>query len=770
MTVDKRIHRLGFSGTIVATLTLMMAAAVLASGMGLYLAAAGSDAVSVERQARSAQHAMDLAIDELALQQETVSVWDDSAKRLTSRPLDRQWLHDNIGSWLHRIFRHDEAVILDGHDQPVYAMVEGRVVALGRYAYLRHDLQYLVDGVRGRDPGPEGRHDRNPNRKIPRGSSVRTTPRATHDSHMLLIGGRPAAASAMLIKPSTPGYVMPHGRWPILLSVRYLDRDFLKDLSARQLITSPRFARTPERNSSEAAVPLVSDREGRIGYLIWRPEMPGTRVFWTILPLNAIVLGLLCLFITLLGGRLRRASHELTTAEAQAAHLALHDPLTGLPNRALFQKRLDELVGGQGSAHLRFALVLLDIDKFKTTNDTLGHDAGDALLRSFAGRLTSALRIQDLVARLGGDEFALLLVGIDSPDAVEAFAERLLNLLRRPCVNRGVTIESQASIGASIFIAGDTPEDLLKRADLALYAAKDSGRGIFRLYDPAMEIELRARSNEIAAAKRALEQDLLQPFYQPQIDLGTGNVIGFEALLRWCPANEQPHGPQMLAAALGDPLLGPQLSQRMLDRVIADMVNWSSAGLRFGHVAINVTAADLRHPEFAAALYARLQAARIPAACIQIEITEHVLLGRASDHVEQTLFELAGLGIKLAWDDFGTGFASLSHLKNYPVGILKIDRSFLHNIHRDAENHAIVTAIIGLARALDIEVVAEGIETEAQLKMLTGLGCLVGQGYLFGKAMPAVEVPYSLGAHGLAIDRYGTILGDEVSLGARLSS
>jgi len=734
-----------FSGTILLTLALMIAAAILATAISLYFAANGSDAVSVERQARSAQHAMELSIDELALEQETVAIWDDSAKKLTSRKIDLRWVHDNIGIWLHRIYRHDEDIILDGSDHPVYAAVGGRAAPLARFAAIESDLRPLIDSVRGRDGGPVGRHDRSPGRPLASDSTVRTTSRATHDSHMLLVGGRPAAASAMLIQPSTPGYAVPRGKWPVLLSIRYLDRDFLQDLSTRQLIANPRFSRWSRHTPAETAVPLHSEREGTIGYLVWYPELPGTRVFWKILPVNMTVLALLSLFILLLGRKLGRASRELTAAEAQAAYLALHDALTGLPNRALFQKTLDGLIA-QNSPHKgRFALILLDVDNFKLTNDTLGHDAGDALLRSFAERLSETVRPKDLVARLGGDEFALLLDGVDTPEAIEAFTSRLLELLRRPYTYGATTIESQASIGASIGGVENTAEELLKRADLALYAAKNAGRGVFRLYNPTMEAGMLDRSNQLSGAKRAMDQDLIRPFYQPQVDLSTGNVLGFEALLRWCTPSGPPHGPQRVAAALEDSSLGPQLSERIIDLVIQDVLTWRSQGLQFGHVAINVAAADLRRPDFASQLYAKLRAARLPTSCIQIEITEQVLLGRASDQVGQTLFDLAALGIKLAWDDFGTGFASLSHLKNYPVGVIKIDKTFVRDIHIDTESRAIVGAIIGLAQALDIEVVAEGVETKAQRELLLALDCPVGQGYLFGKAMPAAEASLRLG-------------------------
>ena len=731
-----------FSGKVMTTVAVMVAAALIAAGLGLYLAARGSDDLSAERQARSARHSLELSVDELALQQETVAVWDESAKQLTSRPIDQGWVHDNIGSWLHRIFRQDEVFILDGRDRPLYASTEGVPMPVARYQTRAADLRILIRRVRGHGGTVNGRHARDPGLPLARGSTVRTTPRATHDSQILLVGGRPAAASAMLIKPSTPDYVRIRGQWPVLISVRYLDGNFLEELSARQLIDSPRFARDGRLAPGESKVGLHTESEGLIGYLVWRPELPGTRIFRKVLPINLTVWAILALFIGILGKRLRSAGQDLAVAERNAAHLAFHDPLTGLPNRTHFQKTIDALTDPAGQWGGRFGLLLLDLDNFKVTNDTMGHDVGDKLLRMFSERLRSSIRAQDVVARLGGDEFALVLAGMDSKEALENFAEELLERLRRP--GGRFTIECSASVGGSLFEPGGTAEDLLKRADLALYAAKDAGRGVFRIYETGMNAKMLARSSQLSAAKRAIEQDRIRPHYQPKVDLRSGDVLGFEALLRWVGDDGETHGPAGIAAAFEDNSLAPQLSDTMIERVIADIREWQAAGLPFGHVAINAAAAELRLAHFSSGLLAKLAAAGVPTSCVQIEVTERVLLEHGADQAEQNLVELASAGIRLAWDDFGTGYASLTHLKQFPVTVVKIDQDFVRNVQCDPKNSAIVTAIVGLCRTLDINVVSEGVETEAQRDYLCGLGCYVGQGFLFGTAVPAASVPQLL--------------------------
>lgn len=747
---SQRVGSLGqgrnFSLTIAMAIGAMIVVSLFLACVGVYWATHESDAVSVERQARSAQHAMELSVDELALQQETVAIWDDAAKHLIAAKRDQRWMHDNMGGWLHRIFGHDAVFVLDGLDRPIYASLEGKAVSADRYASLSADLQPLLDGVRGRHGSTNGRHDRNPGRRLHPDATIRTTPRATHDSHLMLVGGRPAAGSAMLVRPSTANYVTPKGKWPVLVSVRYLDANFLAELSSRQLISLPRFSRSPDRNTNEHAVALQTESGTAIGYLVWRPELPGTRILWKLGPLNLLILFALAAFMAFLGRRLGKSASELAAAEAHSAHLAFHDALTGLPNRALFQRRLDEL--SRKGASTDFALALLDVDDFKLINDTQGHDAGDALLLTFARRLMGAVGPRDLIARLGGDEFALLLMGKSDARQLEAFSIRLLERLREPCEHRGEVIQCGASIGASSFKGVGSATNMLKHADLALYEAKASGRGAFRLYDPAMWSTMIKRGNMLSLAASALKGDFIVPFYQPKVDLRSGEIVGFEALLRCCVHGERVLGADNLAAAFEDSTLAIMLSDRMVEGVIKNIVAWRAAGLPFGHVAINAALAELRRGDFADRLLARLDQAGIPSECIQVEVTESVLLGRGIDHVERTFRELADKGIRLALDDFGTGFASLTHLKRFPIEIIKIDRSFVRDLQIDAGDGAIVDALIGLGRALNIEVVAEGIETRAQRDFLAALGCSVGQGYLFGAALPAAEIPALLGSPG----------------------
>lgn len=726
------------------TMTVAIIAAVLVAAGGIGFAVSKSDAVSVQRQARSAQHAIDGSIDELAQQQEAVAIWDDSSARLAAPDLDMTWIHDNIGSWLHRMFGQNEVFILDGLERPVYAALAGEMISPQRYHELRPDLSYLVDSVRGRSPGPNGQHDRNPSKPLEIDSTVKTTPRATHDSHLIKVRGRPAIASAMLIQPSTPGYVRPTGNWPILVSIRYLDGPFLQELGKRHLISRPRISIRSNPRRDEISVPLRAEWGEVVAHLIWIPELPGTKIAKTLAPLTAF---LLALFAGLLAHTIlkwRTALLQAAASAKEAQRLASHDPLTGLPNRTILQAKLDALV--QGAHPLRaFGLILVDVDDFKVTNDTLGHDAGDALLIAFAARLRAFARNDDVVARLGGDEFALLLPRVGNTERLTEVAQALVECLSEAVPHEGKLIDARVSVGATVFVNQQTSSDVLKEADLALYAAKAGGRATFRLYSPKMSTTMRVRKNMLSFAKAALDGDFVEPFYQVKADLATGRIVGFEALLRCRPLGKGLYGPHRISAAFEDTRLAAQLGDRMLSRVLDDAASWKAAGLDFGHIAVNAAGADLRHPDFGDRLLKQLQDKGLRPSDVQLEVTESVLLGRTAEHVKRVLEMVSREGVKIALDDFGTGFASLSHLKQFPVDILKIDRTFVHGLLVDEQDTVIVQALIGLATALSLEVVAEGVETTVQRDLLRDLGCKVGQGFFYGRPEPASAVPAVLG-------------------------
>jgi diguanylate cyclase (GGDEF)-like protein/PAS domain S-box-containing protein len=428
-------------------------------------------------------------------------------------------------------------------------------------------------------------------------------------------------------------------------------------------------------------------------------------------------------------------------AEERIHWSATHDPLTHLPNRRLFEERLAAAIEEAEVTGSQVGLLAIDLDNLKLINDTRGHDAGNAAIRTLGDRLVEVIGPDATAARLGGDEFAVVLPNVGGKTEAARVAEAILARLREPFVHEGVTLDCRASIGASLYPCDGTgPSELLKQADLALYSSK-ARRGGLQMFEPSMRAELQQRMSMINIARDALDRERLCTFFQPKIKLATGRVAGFEALARWKDGNGNVHLPATIAAAFEDADLSTAMTDRIVDLAVHAMRGWIDAGIDFGHVAINASAADFRRRDFACWLLGRLDDAGISPGLVQLEITETVFLGRGAGFVEDALKLLSANGVTIALDDFGTGYASLSHLKQFPVDIIKIDRSFVADIQQDCGDAAIVEAIVNLGRSMKIEVVAEGIETATQARHLRKLGCRYGQGFLFAEAVPPSDIP-----------------------------
>ncbi len=438
---------------------------------------------------------------------------------------------------------------------------------------------------------------------------------------------------------------------------------------------------------------------------------------------------------------------DITARKAMEVHLerlATTDTLTGVANRSQFLRIAERAMSSARERYGRLAVLLLDVDDFKEINDTLGHDAGDMVLAAVAERLGQCLRHGDVVARLGGDEFALLLADIDEDGALDRTLDLLVARLNEPLIYQGRIVECCASIGVAVYPAhAVTVEEVTKNADIALYVAKSEGRGACRSFTPDMRSVIERRSEVLRLARAALADDKIEAFYQPKVSLETGEIQGFEALLRWHDSAGY-RRPGALTAAFEDFDLAIALGDRMFDRVLRDMRGWLSQGIDFGHIAVNLSAAEFRRDDVAERILARLAAAGVPTTRLEVEVTETVFLGRGSDHVERALRLLSEAGVTIALDDFGTGYASLSHLKQFPVDVIKIDKSFIANLTDTSSDTAIVRAVMGLGHSLGIRIVAEGIETQEQADYLKAEGCDIGQGFLFSEAMSPMQVGLAL--------------------------
>jgi diguanylate cyclase (GGDEF)-like protein/PAS domain S-box-containing protein len=454
--------------------------------------------------------------------------------------------------------------------------------------------------------------------------------------------------------------------------------------------------------------------------------------------------GTACLISSLVDITNRKAVEEQVRT---AAH---HDILTGLPNRALFHTTLDSALVRAEAGAREVGLILLDLDAFKEINDTLGHDCGDALLKDVARRLRGAVEPEDLVARLGGDEFVIISqrggAGQSMAASLHVLAERILDALRPPMPISGRAVLPRASLGLALYPEhADNAADLFTNADLALYAAKASGRNRATLFVPALRANIEDRVRVTREMRAALEEGGgLVPYYQPKIHLGSGAVIGFEALARWQHPTRGLLMPGSFASVFDDPEIGIAVGESLRRQIFCEVTHWIAEGLEPGRVFLNLSSAQFAQGDLAGTFLQDIDAARVPHARIGVEVTETVLLGGHGDRVSEVLATLHGAGIRVALDDFGTGYASLTHLKQYPVDEIKIDRSFIRDLERDANDAAIVTAVLQLGRSLGLDVTAEGVETPEQAAFLSAEGCTHVQGYLYGKPMPASRVPWFL--------------------------
>ncbi|MCT7374371.1 putative bifunctional diguanylate cyclase/phosphodiesterase [Chelativorans salis] len=708
-----------FTSQIRITLILIALLTIAVVTCIAMLAANRIDQAAVARQAQYVEHGIQEIIDALPREQESITIWDDHVTFARAR--DQQWLAENVGEWMHSYFGHERAYVLDEGNRPIYVMRDGKTIEPAGfmddhaiYAKLAADLRKMLVA---RGAGNAGEAT-----ELSEVAAVK----------IIALSGRPVVISARPIVPFTTRLSVPAGEEYIYVSLKYLDTEAIEEISEHFLLEGVRFERAYPAASRGAAV-QVTDSDGKtIGHLSWKADRPGIALIKGILPAALFAVAVAGGIGIYLGRRLRQASQRLSASERHARHLATHDTLTRLPNRALFETSFEAALQPARGDASETALLFLDLDRFKYVNDTLGHRAGDELVRQTAKRLRAVVGTQGMVARIGGDEFAIV---VSSPEAREAALQLSQDVLAE--IERPFRIdEDSVHVGISIGIAiapeaGAEREELLRKADIALYEAKKKGRGCYEVFSEAMGDILRQRRVVEADLRKALEKgDELQLFYQP-IYTNSGVMTGAEALLRW---NHPVHGgmsPVFLIAIAEEAGMIMQLGDWILREACR-----MTANLNLLWISVNVSAMQLRDEHFADRCLAIINEMQVAPERIQIEVTETVLIENR-DLAVATFKKLRASGVRVAIDDFGTGYSSMSYLQNYPVDSLKIDRSFIQALSDNEEGRAIVGAMVEMARALKLNVVAEGVETVDQRDMLSAMGCGTMQGYLFSRPLKA---------------------------------
>ncbi|NDW07915.1 putative bifunctional diguanylate cyclase/phosphodiesterase [Jiella pacifica] len=672
------------------------------------------------------------------------------------------------------VFGYDQAFVVDGTGQ---LAMRSDVETEKRFRWIKPLLLPLLQDRPGRRRAAADRASDSVSRQDDH--------RRGAFAELMRLEGRPTIAGVAQIsrgmEPGAEEKDPPLGEMRYLIAIRFLDGEVLDNLSREQGLNGARYARSADPDGNEVAVQIDAGATGDpIGFIVWSPDLPGSRVIGRLLPaLVTAALIIVVLFLLLLV-RLRSSLIELKRSEVNARHLARHDVLTALPNRAFFSACLEEHLAKAEIAGHRSAIALIDLDRFKAVNDSFGHAAGDELIRNAAERMRNVIRPTDILARLGGDEFALLLRNIGGDDTLlEGLADALLAELKRPFHLRSgeVVAHVGGSIGVSRLPAsGGNASEILRHADAALYEAKHQGRGRSVIFQPAMEhgrntretlkSELRAllgvlpgadRRDDAADDRIAVsheETGKLELYFQTIHRVSEGNrASGAEALVRW---HHPKHGlltPDRFISIAEEGGLIEALGRWVLLEACQAATNWPSATF----VAVNVSPLQLRAPGFHEEVGRILYETGLTPSRLELEVTESALIAD-SGHVTASLERLRQRGTQISLDDFGTGYSSLSHLMQFRIDRIKIDRSFVSLLGARAEGAAIVSAIVSLGRTLGISTTAEGVETDAQCAFLAAVGCTDLQGYLFSRPMPLHDLQRLDGFSAISEDRQEELL------------
>ena len=680
-----------------------------------------------ERESMLVDNALNESIARVLNELKSVAWWDDPIVKITDKSIDLEFTDANFGNFLTETYAQDEVYILNANDHPIYGFAKEQRLDPAAFQERRAALAALIDEIR------RGDHSKLQPRPDIVGESMKRyhvlvpAESARWAGHIVSVDGRPAVVAGMTIVPNIDASLL-KGTPNLLLSITYIDKDFMSDIGHTLLLPDLALTSQPSQADGVVSKAFVGDDSISAGFLTWTTRRPGRILLTIILPLVALgVLATGYLSRTMFG-RLRRASDALR-------YEAKHDALSGLPNRAEMIDKIENFFHRQRieRTKLRAVAAYIDIDRFKDINDTLGHEAGDQLIKAVGERLKARLRPQDFLSRFGGDEFAILAMPGSGRHA--AIAARIAQVFALPFSIDGQSIRVTASVGLAVAPDnGVTADQLIRHADIALYEAKNQGRDRAVMFSAEMAERVEHRRSIELELRTALEANQLRLHYQPIVSCGTGAIVGVEALLRWRhPVHGEMSPSEFIPIAENSGLL-PALGEWVLDQAMKDSKRWPDL-----EVAVNLSPVQFRHVDLTTALRTLLTKHGVAPGQFVLEITESVLL-EATTHTNSILESIRAMGFKTALDDFGTRYSSLAYLCNFKFEKIKIDRSFVGRTSEDETSRAIVQSVVRLGRVLGMDIVAEGVEDELEAEMMTKFGCTELQGFYFSKALPADQM------------------------------
>jgi diguanylate cyclase (GGDEF)-like protein len=716
---SRRLRRWQFSVGVIVPAALLLVLTAAAAAAFIVWSASGIDERAKQRETTLVARAIERKIDDIPRVQESVALWDDAVTFSRVTP-DKAWLDNNLGVWLNTYYDYEATAVLSDTDAPVYTSVGTRSPSPQFFETARAFIAPLVAEVRG---------------KIARGALGDVADKGAPYPYALdiaTIDGKAAVISVMPIATQTGAAPQPKGGEYLHVIVDYLDDGFADALDDDYGFDGGHFTTAAMSDGRHAAYPML-DRNGRLAtFFEWRPNLPGIELLNQTGPVMAIAFIVAAILVLALVRRLWRSSSALEGERVAAKHQATHDPLTGLPNRAQFDVQLARDLGEKRS-RLPIALLVLDLDRFKHINDTLGHAAGDDLICAVGQRLAELIGPADILARLGGDEFAIIHLCRDGAANALKLANSIVEAIAKPFGVSGGEAFVGASVGLAVADRDDRdPQELMRKADIALYEAKARGRSRAIVYEEAMNAQLQDRhmiEGELREALKVTSQ--LSVAFQPLFSGRTGEIVGAEALVRWNHPKLGAIAPARFVPIAENAGLIEPLGEFVLRRACEFSARWPGR-----RIAVNISPAQLLNPHFPERVFDLLVDTAMRPSDLELEITEGILLDNQSAAVE-AINTFRKAGIRIALDDFGTGYSSLNYLKRYPVDCIKIDRSFVAQLTPKNSSVAIVQAMVTLAHALGIEVTAEGVETHEQMTILKAMGCNMFQGFLLSP--PAAE-------------------------------
>jgi diguanylate cyclase (GGDEF)-like protein len=711
-----------------APIGIVVIVAIVCVVVAVLSAAERADDVELQQERRLLVQAIADRGQRVMRELENVAASNDIVLQLHYN-FDPDWVHHLIGLRLSTFFDHDHVFVIDRTDCLTYAMRENKSVDPAHFAVARGDLGRIIELLRGlAQPFDD--------EVLLQASTDTTTDlsRPRRAQRLQTFMNRPAIVAG--VAANVPGGMgASEVATTLVLAVKYIDGQLLSDISTRFDLPNLRTV-SEEVPAQGEAFSVLSDGAGApIARFAWTPNRPGGKIVATVLPFMAVAFGGFALLTGLALRYIRRTAMKLAEGEDRLRHLALHDPLSGLPNRTQFGERLAAVISGNAQDGNIAAVLAIDLDHFKDINDTLGHHIGDGLISVVAQRLVHALRRDDLVARLGGDEFAVITTDVVDVGSLEKFAERLIAILRAPYSISGHTLVIGASIGIAVIDrASGNAADVMRRADVALYRAKNEGRSRACIYDADMDADLRERKQLEKDLRAAIAEDGLSVAYQPIMNASGEKMAGVEALCRWeHPTRGTVPPVDFIPIAERSELIIP-LGEWVLRKACLEAKAWGTLTL-----AVNVSPLQFRRQDFVEVIERILAETEFDPQRLELELTESTLLGNVDD-AEKAMHRLKALGVRFALDDFGTGYSSMLYLRRFPFDRIKIDRSFVRSIETAADAASIVHAIVSLGRGLGMKVTAEGVENAEQQLFLRAAGVHAMQGYRFGKPQGAADI------------------------------